>query len=188
MPTFYEGDAIAEFENPVSEEEYALAWRLFQEKQGSLRQKELFSLLFALAAVASLLYLPTYSAKYATFWIPILIVALCLLGIVWQQVLLPGRVKRRGMETYRSNRLLSLPARVRLYRDSYQERNQYERIEGHWTDMSGCVEGNTLFVVTGGWDRSLLVIPKKNLSEEQVRRVSDHFQNTFVKKYSRIQK
>lgn len=182
MPTYYE-NKVAACEITVSEQEYAAAWTLYQARFGRLKGKNLKTFLCMALAVLSGCYIPTYLAQYDSFWIPAAVVLIGLAGAVYFQILLPQQEMGYGRELYRNSKFLSLPAQISLYRDSYCEENQYEKIVGHWTDTLGCSETKQLFVVMGGWDRMLLVLPKKNLTPEETQRVSEHFQNTFVEKY-----
>lgn len=182
LPTYYE-NTIMDCEFSVSERDYADAWLLYQSRFGRLKGKNMKTVLCMVLAVLSGCYIPSYHSQYGTFWIPAMVALAALAGAVYVQILLPQRVLARGGELYRSNGFLSLPSHLQLYRDSYCEENEYEKIVGHWTDHLGCSETNSLFVVMGGWDRELLVIPKRNLTPEELQRVSEHFQNTFVEKY-----
>lgn len=182
MPTYYE-NTIVNCGISVSEQDYTGAWLLYQSRFGRLKGKNTKTVLCMVLAVLSGCYIPSYLEQYDTFWIPAIVVLAALAGAVYFQILLPQKVLARGRELFRSSKFLSLPSQLQLYRDSYGEENAYEKIVGHWTDHLGCSETGDLFVVMGGWDRELLVIPKRNLTREEIQKVSEHFQNTFVEKY-----
>lgn len=184
MPTYYENH-VATFENSVTREEYLQAWMLDQAVNGRLRNRGGKTILLAVVAALCLFYMPYYSSLYGTVWIPAGVAAACVLAAAYYQVWLTHWAQKRAAVCFESNRLLSQTAQVSLYRDSYTVENEYEELQGHWTDNTACVETGELFVITGGWDRPLLVIPKHNVGPEQVQQVSEHFERTFVKKYVR---
>lgn len=182
MPTYYE-NTILGCKIAVSEQDYANAWLVYQSRFGRLKGKNTKTVLCMVLAVLSGCYIPSYLEQYDTFWIPVVVVLAALAGAVYFQILLPQKVIEHGRELFRSSKFLSLPSQLLLYRDSYCEENAYEKIVGHWTDHLGCSETGSLFVVMGGWDRELLVIPKRDLTSDEIQKVSEHFQNTFVEKY-----
>lgn len=186
MPTFYEGEAFLTLENSVSEEDYVHAWRLYQDRFGALRHREFWVMgAGVLLAVYALCYLyPAWPVLWTDFLPVVLLLALIAVFLFVQ----PYAAQREGQARYRQNQLLQLPMELQLYRDSYIEQNEYERLQGHWTDMNGCVETAALFVAMGGWDRRLLVIPKRSLTEAQVETLRAHFQDAFARKFYRIQK
>ena len=107
----------------------------------------------------------------------------CGFAIFYYGFLLPHWVSQQGEASFDSQKLLGEPCEIQLYRDSYQIRNRWETISGHWTDHTACMETEELFVVTGGWDRNLLIIPKRSLEQGQVQDVHTHFERTFAKKF-----
>ena len=64
-------------------------------------------------------------------------------------------------------------------------KSDVEQYTGHWTDNTACVESPRLFVLTGGWDRNLLILPKRSLTDQQVEQLREHFERTFVRRYVR---
>lgn len=182
MPTYYE-NAVAQAEFSLTGEEYASAWLLYQSRFGRLKNNTLKTVLCVVVAILSGCYIPSYLTQYATFWIPAAVAAAALAAAVYFQILLPREEYKKGLTLFSNSRFLALDAKVELYRDSYVEENRYEKITGHWTDTLGCSETKELFVVMGGWDRQLLVLPKRTLSPQDTGAVSSHFQNTFVRSY-----
>lgn len=186
MPGFYEGEPVARISGELRAEEYAQAWVMLEQRYGTLRTAGKKALALAVMLVLLLCLLPWYAARYASFYIPAVVAALCLFGIWWQLLYRPAAAYRRGLQNYRSNRLITLPAQLTLYRDSYFIQNQYEEKNGYWTDFAACVETDSLIVAMGGWERRMLVIAKRNVPAQEQEALSSLLENTFATRYHRI--
>lgn len=183
MPTYYEG-AVSSFRAAVTREEYIEAWCLDQEMSGKLKNLSAKKLtVCALLALVLFGVMPFYSRFFSTIWVPMLLAVLCIGWNLYYALYLPRWARQSAGRCFDSNRLLAEEFEVCLYRDSYTARSRFETYTGHWTDHTACAENGALFVVTGGWDRNLLVIPKRALTGEQAAEVSEHFARTFTQKY-----
>lgn len=183
MPTYYEG-SVGSVKTQVTREEFSAAWRLDQEKNGRLKNIGVKRVAAVAAFLLVLVWgIPVYSRYFATIWAPLVLAAGSGFAIFYYGFLLPHWVSQQGEACFDSQKLLGEPCEIELYRDSYQIRNRWETISGHWTDHTACMETEELFVVTGGWDRNLLIIPKRSLEQGQVQDFHTHFERTFAKKF-----
>lgn len=185
LPTYYEG-AVGSVHTGVTREEYIEAWRLDQEQNGRMKKLDLKKLTVCLLlALIVFVGLPLYSRLFETQWVPLLL-ALCCVGLnVYYGLYLPRWAARMGGLSFDTNRLVGEVCDICLYRDSYTVQNSMEQYTGHWTDNTACVETPRLFVVTGGWDRNLLILPKRSLTQQQAEELRAHFERTFVRRYLR---
>ena len=188
MPTYYEGAPIVNFENEISEEQYVRAWEVYQTRKGVLRGREIKCFFLFAAAALIAIWIPVYRSHFTTFWLPVCGIVICLVLCGYYLFLMPRAVKSHAQEVFRSNRLLGLPDRVEIYRDSFLVQNEYESLSGHWTDFSECLETPGLFVLLQGWDRTLLVIDKEDLPPEKIAVLSGHFSSVYVNKDHQLKK
>ena len=139
MPTYYEG-SVGSVKTQITREEFSQAWRLDQEKNGRLKN---IGVKRAAAVAAFLLVLvwgiPVYSRYFDTIWAPLVLAAGCGFAIFYYGFLLPHWVSQQGEASFDSQKLLGEPCEIQLYRDSYQIRNRWETISGHWTDHTACM-------------------------------------------------
>ena len=183
MPTFYEG-SVGTVETEITREEFTAAWRLDQERNGRLKNigvKRAAAMVVFLAVI--FWGIPAYPRYFATVWAPLILAAGCGAVLVYYGILLPRWVEQQGEACFDSQVLLGKPCEVQLYRDSYIIKNAWETITGHWTDNTACIENADLFVITGGWDRNLLVIPKRSLCSGQAEVFHAHFERAFAKRF-----
>lgn len=186
MPTFYEGEPFAEFQSAVTLPQYKSAYVLAVKNSGPLHRSGVRVGLCLTAAALCALVTPSYAAKYATFWFP-----LCFIGVMLALAVYFGFGQAKALEStaeerFTENGLLSLPFKAVLYRDSFSVTNRCEQIRGYWTDITLCLESDTLFVLTGGWDRPLLVFPKEGMEESAVQSMSQNLASAFASRYRRV--
>lgn len=185
MPTFYEGKPVEIFEQKMEADEYVQAYLTAQESISVFHKKEVRAGICLTAAAVIGSFIPQYKAYNATVWVPATAIFVALLLSVICYFMIPNETKIWGSRIYSSNALLALPEKITLYRDSVLIENKYEHILEYWTDFGKCIESKSLFVVTGGRERKLLVIRKQSLTEEQTNTLSAHFADTFASRYQK---
>lgn len=183
MATYYEGDPIAVLEQTMTDTEYARGYRASETLLSVFHRRGVKAGLCLSAAVLIGSFIPLYREKFTTFFVPGCGVALCLLFAALFFFYQPRETERWAAELFRSNALLSLPQKISIYRDSVVVESERERILEYWTDFSGCLENNRAFILTGGRERTLLILEKKGLSPEQEKRLSEHFSSVFARRY-----
>lgn len=186
MLSFNGGEPVAQVKCQTTQPEYAEAFALYHRQQGLLYRNKAKAAVFVVLAVLAGFILKGYYNRFGTVWVPCAIIVFCVGAANYYLLYVPEKVRKLGAEEYQSNLLLALPYTVTVYRDGYSEENPYETFLGYWADRTGCAENASFFVVMGGWDRSLLIIPKKDLTPQQQEGLTSHFANTFVKKYKKL--
>jgi hypothetical protein len=186
LPTFYEGEPFAEFESAVTLRQYKKAYVLAQRSLGPLHKREVQVGLCLTAAALCAAATPSYAARYATFWVPVCFIAFMLALAVYFGFGQTRTLENTAEEQFSQNKLLSLPYKAVLYRDSFSVTNPYEQIRGYWTDSTLCLESDELFVLTGGWDRPLLVFSKEGLDENTLQSMSQNLASAFASRYRRV--
>lgn len=183
MPTFYEGEPIATVYQTLKEEAYAKA-SVFAESYRSVWNRRGVRAAAALT-VSALAFscIPAYRYQYATAWIPIVTGCLAILLAVWFFFVQPENKRKRAVSYFHKNPFWKEPCKISLYRDSVCCDTQYEKICAYWSDYHACYENPEFLVVTGGWDRYLLIIEKKNIPPEQREAVSAHLREQFARRY-----
>ena len=186
MPTYYEGEAIAAIENYVSEDDFVSAYVNAQARRGKLQFAKIKAALFGILGVWFLLMIPAYQSSYQNWRLPVCCALVCLFMAAYFLFLLPAETRGTARAVYQSNQLIRMDHTVTLYRDSYQIKNKYETLRGHWTDIRECVETEAYFLLIGGWDRDLLILIKRPLEEEEITKLRSHFEAEFAKRYRRM--
>lgn len=183
LPTFYEGEPIAVVRQTLTEEGYARA-ACFAERHRSVWNRKGVRAAAALT-VAALAFscIPVYRYQYDTAWIPLAIGIFAVFLAAWFFFVQPENKRRRAAAFFKKNPFWQEPCKITLYRDSMRYDTKYEKISAYWSDYDTCYENPEFLVVAGGWDRSLLIVEKKNLSPEQREAVSAHMREQFARRY-----
>ncbi|MBW7572921.1 YcxB family protein [Caproiciproducens faecalis] len=183
MPTFYEGGPVHTVEQTVGSEDYAEAYYTAQSAVSPMHRKWVRAGICLSAAIVIASFIPFYRARFFTCWGPACGIVLALaLGFLFFFIQ-PNDIRKWAAELYRSNRLLELPQKIEIYRDSVVIETSCEKILEYWTDFSKCIETPAAFVVTGGRERDLLLIKKQGLSNEQIKKISEHLAGAFASRY-----
>ncbi|MDF1494725.1 YcxB family protein [Caproiciproducens sp. CPB-2] len=183
MPTFYEGGPVDTVEQTVGPDEYAAAYYTAQSAVSPIHTKWVRAGICLSAAIVIASFIPFYRARFFTCWGPacgiVLALALAFLFFFIQ----PDDTRKWAAELYRSNRLLALPQKIEIFRDSVVIQSSCEKMLEYWTDFSKCIETPSAFVVTGGRERDLLIIKKQGLTNEQIEKISAHLAGAFASRY-----
>lgn len=186
MPSIYDETPIVVIENEVNKEEYVSASLLREQQWGSLRLKELKAGILTILGVIFLVQLPRIPLGSAGMWILVCLALFCFVLALFYLILMPKNIAAKAEEIHASNRLAALPHVTEIYRDRVIEQNDKEQLSGYWTDYKGCVESDTLFVLSGGFTRDLLILPKRNLTPEQNLQLREHLLATYAARYRRV--
>lgn len=185
MPSFYEGDPIAVLEQKLTQEEYAAAYVLSQEGLTPANRKEFKVAVCVAAAALTGSAIPLYYSYFYSAWLPGIVLAFFLLLGVYFAVVIPRNIREWGKTLFAACRLVQLPTKISVFRDSVRIENGTETITEYWTDFRACMENSRYIVLTGGRQRSRLILKKDGLSPADQERLSTHFKNTFVRRYRR---
>ena len=183
MPTFYESNPIEKLTVTLNSEDFQAAYNLAEQNISPFHHRELktgFCLTLAVLIGSSI---PCYAIHYASYWIPIGAIVVMLAAAIFFYEKQPRIIKKWAAQVFESNRLLGLKNQMVLYRDSMVIENEFEKASEYWTDFDKCLENPGYFVLTGGTNRSMIVIKKQDLSKEQLDKVSVHLQNSFAYRY-----
>lgn len=186
MPSFYEGEAIAVLEQTVSEDEYAAAYYAAQSSASLWNRREIRAALCVTLAVVCASAIPVYRTRFSTLFGPVggILLFLALAAVFF--FVQPGVIIDQAKRSYSSNRLLALPQKVSVYRDSIVAVSEKERFTEYWTDFSRCLETKTAFVLIGGRERALMTVQKEGLDGKLQEQLSGHFSGAFASRYQKI--
>lgn len=183
--SFYDR-AILSFQNQVQEEEFRQAWILWERTSGSLRYRraKVLGALLLLAVIAFLL--PGYRARYATSFVPICAIALLFAFILFQMVVKRRMVEDEADRIYGSNRLLGQPEEITATREGFTVKSGYETVNGYWAEAAQCLETEEFFAITGGPERPLLILSKKQIPPERREEFGGKMKSIFAARYRRM--
>ena len=185
MPTFYEGEPVAELNYKLTREDYEQAFLLADRWISPMHRRGVKAGISLCISALAASFIPAYLSWYETALVPISIIAAGIVCACFFLFVQPGLTKSYAGQMFSTNPLLGVENHIKIYRDSLQVKNQYETYGEYWTDFSRCVEDDSFFVLTGGVCRNLFIVPKKGLDEATKKTLSRHFENTFVAKYRR---
>lgn len=186
MPTFYEGEPVEVVEQTVSAADFASAYYAAQSTASLMNRREVRAGLCVTLAILCASMIPLYSTRFSTFFGPVCgILALLGLAAVFFFAQ-PNDIKSWAERIYASNRLLALPQKISIYRDSIVAEGERERFTEYWTDFSRCIETREAFVLTGGRERYLMIVKKDGLDAQRSERVSLHFADAFASRYQQF--
>ena len=100
--------------------------------------------------------------------------------VVW-----PGIIKGRGAKIFDSNQMMSLPFSVAFFKSFFEIQNEKEIIREYWTEVDRSLETKSMFIILGGQQRSLVLIEKKNLSDEQQNKLSSFLEKVLIFKHKK---
>jgi hypothetical protein len=183
MPTFYESDPIEKLTVTINSKDFQNAYLLAEQNISPIHHREVkagFCLTIAALIGSSI---PFYANHYASYWIPIGAIAVLLAIAVFFFLEQPRIIKKWAAQVFESNQLFRLKNEIVFYRDCVTSQNEYEKMIEYWTDFDRCLENSGYYVLTNGTNRSMLVIKKQDLSEDQLATISVHLENTFAYRY-----
>lgn len=183
MPTFYDNEPIEEICQTISKDEYKEAFYIGDSAVSPMHTKWVKTGICLSAAIIVGSLLPIYRNNFITFWVPSCAFVIFLLLALYFYYIQPKEIKKWGEKIYITSAFLPLPQKIKIYRDSVVLENEYEKILEYWTDFAKCVETNSFYILTGGRERSLLIIKKNGLTPEQNQNISKHFSNEFALRY-----
>ena len=185
MSTFYEGEPVQKLEQQLTQPDFETAFLSYEHSISPLHRPAVRAGICVTAAVLFGSMIPWYAARFATVWFPLCGILLTLALAVYFCREQPKAVRRWAGNLFRSNRMLSLPCSVAVYRDSVAVKNEYETLTLYWTDYGACLEIGQYVILSGGLSRNFLILKKQGLTGEQQAALSAHFRNTFAARYRR---
>lgn len=185
MPMFDKGSAIESMEQEITAQEYAEAFYAAQDSLSLMHKKEIKAGLCVSAAIIIGSFIPFYRTHFISFWLPAGGITIALLLAFLFYFVQPKDIKRWAVKLYEHNLLLSLPEKITVYRDCVIVQNSYEEILEYWTDFWKCIETKSFFAAIGGRERKLLIMKKQGLTNQQIEKLSAHFEDAFASRYQK---
>lgn len=183
MPTYYEGNTIAEIKaQQISSEDFVQGCIFYKKTAGNLKMTYWYAVLFAALAVTAGYIAINEITLYGiiTKW---LICAAFAFAAVYFAVIRVNKAKKEAESIYKNSKLLVSPVSFRIYRDSFFTENEYEIFNGYWTDMLAGFENKERIILVSEWIPRPIIITKTADNREQTDAISRHLQNTMVSKY-----
>lgn len=183
MPTYYEGNTIAEIKTQqISSEDFVQGYMFYKKTAGNLKMTYWYGILFAAIAVMTGTVAVNEITLYGiiTKW---LICAVFAFVAVYFAVIRVNKTKKEAKSVYKSSKLLTSPVTLKVYRDSFYMENKYESFNGYWTDVIAGVENKDRIILVSEWITRPVIIVKTADNKEQTDAISKHLQNTMVSKY-----
>lgn len=129
--------------------------------------------------------LPFYLTFFSGFMIPVIGIGIFLLLAIYFMFVWPILVRGRGAKIFESNQLMALPFSIAFFKSFFEISNEKETIREYWTEVDRSLETKDLFVILGGEHRPLVLINKKQLSNEQQSKLSSFLEKVLVYKHKK---
>lgn len=136
-------------------------------------------------AVLSASVLPLYHTFFSGIVVPVISISFFLLLALFFMVVWPGIIKGRGAKIFDSNQMMSLPFSVAFFKSCFEIQNEKEMIREYWTEVDRSLETKSMFIILGGQQRPLVLIEKKNLSDEQQNKLSSFLEKVLIFKHKK---
>lgn len=182
MPTYYEGNAIAEIKTQISAEDFVNGYVLKEKTFGRLKAAYWYGALFAALSLLTGYMAINEITVYGRIskW---MICAVLAFATVYFTVIKQNRIRKEGRSIYNTSKLLNCTFTFKVYRDSFYIENAYEQLNGYWTDVAAGLETKERIIIVSEWFSRPVIIPKTKENKEQTDAVSRHLQNTLISKY-----
>ena len=129
--------------------------------------------------------LPFYITFFSGFVAPVVAICFFVLLAVFFIFIWPGIVKGRGANIFESNQLMALPFSISFFKSFFEITNEKETIREYWTEVDRSLETKNLFIILGGEQRPLVLINKKELSDQQQSKISSFLEKVLVFKHKK---
>lgn len=182
MPTYYEGNAIAEIKAQLSQEDFANGYVLKEKATGRLKGTYWYGALFLALSVLSDFSAINDITVYGKVSKWVLCIAF-IFAALYFAVIRVMKTQKEGNSIYDTSKLLKTEFTFKAYRDSFYMENQYEQFSGYWTDIAAGLETKQRIIIVSEWFARPVVIPKTEENREQTEALSRHLQNTLISKY-----
>lgn len=183
MPTFYEGGCIATISDQKTDKQSFAQGFVYRERiGGKLKNCNMYCLFFMIAAALFMVFAYREFTMYKMV-IKAAISAVLVICAVYFAVIKPNYVKKYALGLYAKSDIMRSPVTIKLYRDSFFINNEYEKLNGYWTDIIAGKEDDEKIVLVSEWTVRPIVILKKDVDKEEILKISQHLKNTLTYKY-----
>lgn len=182
MPTYYEGNPIAEIKAQLSQEDFVNGYMLKEKTTGRLKGTYWYGALFLVLSVLSDFSAINEVTVFGMVSKWLICIAL-IFAAFYCAVIRVMKTKKEGIAIYNSSSLLKEKFTLKAYRDSFYMENEYEQFSGYWTDIAAGLETKERIIIVSEWFARPVVIPKTEENREQTEALSRHLQNTLISKY-----
>ena len=185
MPTFYEGDPVVQISYTLERDDFVEAYYEEKNYRSFFSRREVKGGIFLSLILLIILTIPSFYAKYGTFFTPAVFIALLLVLFYFFVFTQTEEMKKTAKKIYDTNCFLKLENKVSVYRDSLIYENQYEKIVQYLTDFVFCMESSSFFILKGG-EKDLLILKKEGLDQRTVQKMRETFSSSFASKFIQI--
>lgn len=179
-------DAEMTFKSRLKIRDYAEGYRLFDLKRGKSAGREWKSTIFFMISMLMLFLLLMSKFNLAKMPVCAIIMLISAYMCTYYVYILPRKAKLMGEHIYKNSKLLSKKYEFEVYGDYFIMKNQYESLKRYYSEITDCMETNDIFVLVGGIEKRLIVIAKRELTENQKEKISKLFHQHMIKQYRRI--
>ena len=137
-------------------------------------------------AVLSASVLPLYHTFFSGIVMPTIAICFFILLALFFMIAWPSIIKGRGAKIFDSNQMMALTFSVAFFKSFFEIQNEKEIIREYWTEVDRSLETKNMFIILGGEQRPLLLIEKKNLSNEQQNKLSSFLEKVLIFKHKKV--
>lgn len=177
---------VVSFNNKLKIREYSEGYRIFDLRRGNSRGREWKSTVFFILGISMLFILMINGFNIAGYPVAAIVLLICMYMCSHYLYMLPKKAKLRGEHIYKSSKLLSKEYQFDIYRDYFLMKNEYETLKRYYTDITDCIETDSIYVLIGGYEHRVTVISKRCLSNEQCEKLTELFSREMIKQYRKM--
>ena len=170
----------------LTERDYAEATAAVKYFGAPMKRRSIRAAVLLTVAVIAAAFLPISRENRSATGAIWALVILCAAAAAAVWAFQPPKERRDAARWLRSCPLAALPQTATVSPDRAVVENECERMTEYWTEFSVCVETERLIAAAGGQERSLFVVKKEGLPQDEAERLSELMRYAFDGRWYRM--
>lgn len=166
--------------------EYSEGYKLYEMRRGFGAGREIKATLFFFLAMGMLFILMLKDFDIARLPVCAVILLVCMHMCSYYIFIMPKKAKLMGEHIYKSSRLIGRTYSYEFSKEYFVMKNKYQCLKRYYTELSDSFETDDLFVLIGGIENKLIVIPKSCMESRDAEKLSGILRKETIKQYRRL--
>jgi hypothetical protein len=181
MSNFYDKEIIAQSDCKLTEQLAYESRKTIEDKLGITK----FNIFFVLFGIFLLILIGiNYKILFSDLFGIILFSLIFIFAaglIYWYTLGIYKKLQKKITSLFNSTQLLNQQFNIKLYRDKFIFKSQYETIDISYSETVACIECDEFFVIVIDHNKKNVVILKKDINDKGLNAVKDAFGKRLLK-------